>query len=413
MRKRGTPLPINGAMNRSRTKLGLELGTWMVIVFVSITVFRQFDHGYAVTSHSAQGLTTTRVIVNIDTDSSRSLINTRLAYVAISRASEDARIYTNNAETLGQRLATDVTKTAALDFKVRTEPSEVQFVKAPKAPTVHEYNNPDSRLAAVAADYATRPERSIMVAPNRAEREELTQLARADLYSKGQLGRDAHAVPFLVEKEAGSRRRAEAYEQGDKIHYKTGSPGIDHIPHDSTATVLSTTPKRNLITVQIDNTRETITYNPAQLGTQTRESRLFQEETREIAEGERVRFTCYDKELGVHSDDLGTVTRVGQDRSMTVQLDLGKTAEVSPEKSRHIDYGYAVESLKGNRAERVIATGDGLTQQVFQGASPKADQTLYTGTPALGHEFSAAKELTSPEISQPATQHRHDFGIGF
>ena len=39
MRKRGTPSPINGALNRSRTKLGLELGTWMVIVFVSTTVF--------------------------------------------------------------------------------------------------------------------------------------------------------------------------------------------------------------------------------------------------------------------------------------------------------------------------------------------------------------------------------------
>jgi hypothetical protein len=39
MRKRGTPSPINGALNRSRTKLGLDLGTWMVIVFVSITVF--------------------------------------------------------------------------------------------------------------------------------------------------------------------------------------------------------------------------------------------------------------------------------------------------------------------------------------------------------------------------------------
>ncbi len=96
--------------------------------------FRQFDHGYAVTSHSAQGLTTERVIANIDTDSSRSLINTRLAYVAISRASEDARIYTNNAETLGQRLATDVTKTAALDFKSRTEPPEAQFSKVPEAP---------------------------------------------------------------------------------------------------------------------------------------------------------------------------------------------------------------------------------------------------------------------------------------
>ena len=97
---------------------------------------------------------------------------------------------------------------------------------------------------------------------------------------------------------------------------------------------------------------------------------------------------------------------------MTVKLDPGKTAEVSPEKSRHIDYGYAVESLKGNRAERVIATGDGLTQQVFQGATPKGDLALYTGTPAPAQELSAAKEITAPELAKPAAQ-QHDFGIGF
>ena len=39
MTKRGEPLPINQAMNRSRAKLGLELSTWLVIAFVSITVF--------------------------------------------------------------------------------------------------------------------------------------------------------------------------------------------------------------------------------------------------------------------------------------------------------------------------------------------------------------------------------------
>jgi conjugative relaxase-like TrwC/TraI family protein len=78
--------------------------------------FRQFDHGYAVTSHSSQGLTAGRVLAHIDTDSSRGLINDRLAYVAISRASDDARIYTNNAETLGESLASDIAKTAAVEF---------------------------------------------------------------------------------------------------------------------------------------------------------------------------------------------------------------------------------------------------------------------------------------------------------
>ena len=77
--------------------------------------FRQFDHGYAVTSHSSQGLTAGRVLANIDTDTSRNLINNRLAYVSISRASNDVRVYTNDVRTLGERLATNVVKTAAVD----------------------------------------------------------------------------------------------------------------------------------------------------------------------------------------------------------------------------------------------------------------------------------------------------------
>lgn len=39
MTKRGEPLPINQALNRSRAKLGLDLSAWMAIVFVSVTVF--------------------------------------------------------------------------------------------------------------------------------------------------------------------------------------------------------------------------------------------------------------------------------------------------------------------------------------------------------------------------------------
>jgi type IV secretory pathway VirB3-like protein len=39
MTKRGEPLPINQAMNRTRAKLGLDLSAWMAIVFVTVTVF--------------------------------------------------------------------------------------------------------------------------------------------------------------------------------------------------------------------------------------------------------------------------------------------------------------------------------------------------------------------------------------
>jgi conjugative relaxase-like TrwC/TraI family protein len=76
---------------------------------------RHFDHGYAVTSHSSQGLTTDRVLVNMDTKAHPELINTRFAYVSVSRASEDARVYTNDATTLAQRLSADISKASAVE----------------------------------------------------------------------------------------------------------------------------------------------------------------------------------------------------------------------------------------------------------------------------------------------------------
>ena len=53
----------------------------------------------------------------MDTNVHPELINTRFAYVSVSRASEDVRIYTNDAAILGERLSTDVTKTSAVDLQ--------------------------------------------------------------------------------------------------------------------------------------------------------------------------------------------------------------------------------------------------------------------------------------------------------
>ena len=78
---------------------------------------RHFDHGYAVTSHSSQGLTSERVLVNMDTQAHSELINGRFAYVSISRASHDAQVFTNDAANLAQSLSKGVSKTSALDFE--------------------------------------------------------------------------------------------------------------------------------------------------------------------------------------------------------------------------------------------------------------------------------------------------------
>jgi ATP-dependent exoDNAse (exonuclease V) alpha subunit len=101
--------------------------------------YRQFDHGYALTSHSSQGLTATRVLAHIDTDSPRNLINNRLAYVAISSASQDARIYTSDRDRMISQLTTDITKSAAIEIHSSKVESEIQMktfakIKGPNHP---------------------------------------------------------------------------------------------------------------------------------------------------------------------------------------------------------------------------------------------------------------------------------------
>ena len=77
---------------------------------------RHLDHGYAVTSHSSQGLTAERVLVHGDTSVHPDLLNSRFAYVSISRASHEATLFTDDLAKLGPQLGAEVSKTSALEI---------------------------------------------------------------------------------------------------------------------------------------------------------------------------------------------------------------------------------------------------------------------------------------------------------
>jgi ATP-dependent exoDNAse (exonuclease V) alpha subunit len=73
------------------------------------------DYGYTMTSHSSQGQTADRVVIHVDTElGAKDLLNSRMAYVSVSRGRYDAQIYTNNAQTLGQELSRDVSHSTAI-----------------------------------------------------------------------------------------------------------------------------------------------------------------------------------------------------------------------------------------------------------------------------------------------------------
>ena len=53
-------------------------------------------------------------MVNLDSNIHADLINQRFAYVAVSRGSNDAQIFTDNATSLVGKLSHDVVKSSAL-----------------------------------------------------------------------------------------------------------------------------------------------------------------------------------------------------------------------------------------------------------------------------------------------------------
>jgi conjugative relaxase-like TrwC/TraI family protein len=367
------------------------------------TEFRQLDHGYAVTSHSSQGLTADRVIANIDTDSTRSLINDRLAYVAISRAAYDARIYTNSAATLGERLATDVSKSAALELEDVRQVVDSFRRDDPHSATmllrdtnrIHVYSDPEHRLAAVAQDYASKVDRAVIFAPNQTEREQLTRLIRADLHEQGRLG-ETFTANVLTDKLLSDKdaKIAANYEVGDVIRY--GSKGSDElgISPNNYGTVTGVDAEKNLITVTgADNSPRA--YNPATEWQMRLKATVYSPEERELAVGERIQLTRSEWDQGIRVSNLATIEHIHEDGGLSVKIDSGASLQLTPEQAQHVEYGYAIESTKRLAVDRVILSGE--AEQIT------ARRDALSELPAKLHELtvytSEGYQATSPEIA--------------
>jgi conjugative relaxase-like TrwC/TraI family protein len=106
-RELGTIEKINDAGD---VQIRMDLGR---DVAFNIREHPHLDHGYAVTSHSSQGQTAERVLVHVDTELGEQLVNSRMAYVSVSRGQHDAEIYTNDKSELARDLSRDVSQRTA------------------------------------------------------------------------------------------------------------------------------------------------------------------------------------------------------------------------------------------------------------------------------------------------------------
>jgi hypothetical protein len=313
-----------------------------------------------------------------------------------------------------QKRSSEEVRQAVSAFRSNDPATATDFLR--QQGRVHEYASPEHRQAAIALDYASQIDRAVIVSPDAAERRELTQLVRSELQSQGRLSAESRSVPVLVERDLGDPRLAANYAPEDRINYRKGSPEEHGIADNSSATVISVDARSNLLTVE---TREgdRVSYNPALLKQQSDRSTVYREESRELAQGERIQFTAANPELRIRAGSLATVEKIGEDSAITVRLDNGNAVHLDAEQSRYIDYGYVVENARQVSADRILVTGSSnqiaAQQEALTRLSPHLrDLAIYTSDDSGLAVQQIASSANIEPISVPALPEIELEGMG-
>jgi hypothetical protein len=223
---------------------------------------------------------------------------------------------------------------------------------------VSEIPDRQQRIEAIAKEYVARPENTLIVSPDNASRRDINDAVRAELQRTGVLPAENHQMTVLTQRSeltSADRNWAALYQPEDVLFYTRGSKELG-LDRGSYATVVSTDPKENRLTVERQD-GQNVSYNPERL----HGIAAYREISREFAEGDRLQFTVSKPEMDVKNRDLGTIERI-DGISMTVRMDgeKGRSVTFDSSQMRHFDHGYAVtsHSSQGLTTDRVLINMD-------------------------------------------------------
>ncbi|ADV83166.1 MobF family relaxase [Terriglobus saanensis] len=224
---------------------------------------------------------------------------------------------------------------------------------------ITEIVDPEQRVAAIAKEYASHPENTLIVSPDNASRRAINQAVRQKLQTLGVVDGKDHSMRVLIPRNdmtGADREWAARYQPGDVLHYVRGSK--EHgIEAKSYAQVVTTNPAENLVTVRKEDGQQ-VSYDPARL----RGIAAYRQIEREFSIGDKIQFTAPQRDLQVANRDLGTIQSIGDDRKFNVRMDGTKDRVVrfDANEMRHFDHGYAVtsHSSQGLTSERVLVNMD-------------------------------------------------------
>jgi len=298
---------------------------------------------------------------------------------------------------------------------------------------VHEITDRDQRIAAIAREYSTSPERTLVVSPDNRSRMEINKCIHEELQGRGAVSNTEHHIRTLVPRHdmtGADRTWAERYEVGDVLRYSRASKETG-IGRGEYAQVKSIDFAANRLTVELlDGTART--YDPRRQQGVT----VYREELRAFSSGDRIQFTAPANDLKVANRELGTLESVGGNGQLHLKMDDGRSVQLDPNRQLHLDYGYAVtsHSSQGQTADRVLIhvdTGLGAkdllnSRMAYVAVSRGAhDAQIFTNDAgklghALSRDVSHAPAIQQVSISHAIEQaaerrpiHEHEIGQGF
>lgn len=278
---------------------------------------------------------------------------------------------------------------------------------------VHQIEDRDARLTAIAEEYARQPERTLVISPDNESRRALNELIHAEMRERGAVSQDEHKVKVLDTRQdmtGADRAWATQYEEGDIVRYAKGSKQLG-IEAGEYARVADVDRKQNQLTVTRENGEE-ISYDPRRLQGVT----LYRETERSFAEGDRVQFTAPSKELHIANRQLGTIEHMSDSGELAIRTDSGRNVQFNIEEHPHLDYGYAVtsHSSQGQTADRALIhvdteKGEQLVNARMAYVSVsrgRYDAEIYTNDKTeLAHDLS--RDVSQRSAIEPDHEHGH------
>ncbi len=244
--------------------------------------------------------------------------------------------------------------------------------------------NPDNIAGAVAARWLQLSpgirERTGVMAPSHALREQINEHIRERLVREGGIRGQAMASERLVSKGYTRAEKALAgnYSPGDVVAFHRSYKRLG-VEKGEERRVLGIDHRKRIVHLEGPK-GSAVEWKPSQIGGRQGGTEVYRCESLELRAGDRVRWTRNDASLGLVNSGLAEVTGV-KNGQVLFRLEDGRSLELGENDAqlRHIDRAWAstVHAFQGRTVDNVIAAMEArhpnlTTQKSFYGAPCKA-----------------------------------------